>query len=114
MKDCIFCKIVKREIPAEIIHEDEYVLAFRDINPQAPVHVQIIPKKHIETLMDISPEDKDILSAIFMAAIKIAGNEGVNSSGFRMVQNCNADAGQEVFHIHFHLLGGRKMTWPPG
>ena len=114
MNNCLFCKIINKNIPAEIIYENEHVLAFRDINPKAPVHILIIPKKHIETLMDIKPEDKDLISEIYMAAIKVARDEGVSSSGFRMVQNCNADGGQEVFHIHFHLLGGRKMTWPPG
>ena len=114
MGECIFCKIAKKDIPAEVVYEDDSVMAFRDINPQAPVHVLIIPKKHIETLMDIVPEDAGTIGSIYMAAKKIAEKEGVSKSGFRLVQNCNADAGQEVFHIHFHMLGGRKLSWPPG
>ncbi len=114
MKDCLFCKIINKEIPAEIIFENDNVIAFRDIDPKAPVHVLIIPRKHIETLMDIEPEDKDLIGEIYLAAKKIAKANGVHEKGFRLVQNCNSDGGQEVFHIHFHLLGGRKMTWPPG
>lgn len=114
MEECVFCNIIDRKIPADIVYEDEYILAFRDINPKAPVHILIIPKKHIATLMNIKESDRQLIGNIYLAAQKIAAEEGIDKKGFRLVQNCNEDAGQEVFHIHFHLLGGRKMAWPPG
>ncbi len=114
MNDCIFCKIVDKEIPAEIVYENEEVMAFNDINPQAPIHVLIIPKKHIPTLNNIIAEQKKLIGEILMVAQKIAREKGIAERGYRTVFNCNADAGQDVFHIHLHLLGGRKMTWPPG
>ncbi|NOZ03704.1 MAG: histidine triad nucleotide-binding protein [FCB group bacterium] len=114
MNDCIFCKIVDKEIPAEIVYENEEVVAFNDINPQAPVHVLIIPKKHIPTLNNIVGEQKKLIGEILLVAQKIAREKGIAERGYRTVFNCNADAGQDVFHIHLHLLGGRKMTWPPG
>jgi histidine triad (HIT) family protein len=112
--DCIFCKIVNGDIPADFIYQDESVLAFRDINPQAPTHILIIPKKHIERISDIDIEDADLVSKMVLAAKKIAQDESISESGFRLVFNNNKDAGQEVFHIHLHLLGGRKFSWPPG
>lgn len=114
MEDCLFCKIIKKEIPADIVFEDDKIVAFRDIKPQAPTHILIIPKKHIPTVMDLQDGDKDIVGYIYMIAKKLADREGIAEKGFRVVVNCNADAGQEVFHIHFHLLGGRLFKWPPG
>ena len=114
MQDSIFTKIINREIPAEIIYEDEYLVAFPDINPQAPVHCLIVPKKQIPTLNDVTPEDSDIFGKIILAAKKIAREKGIDESGYRLVFNCNEGAGQTVFHIHCHLLGGRNMNWPPG
>jgi len=111
--DCIFCKIINGEIPANIFYQDEKILAFHDINPQAPVHLLIIPKKHIETLMDITPEDSDCLAHIFAKLPELARKAGLEE-GFRIVGNCKAPAGQAVFHIHFHLLGKRNFSWPPG
>lgn len=114
MKDCLFCKIINKNIPATIVFEDDKVTAFRDLSPQAPVHILIIPKRHIATLMDITEQDKDIIGYIYLVAQKLAKAEGVAQSGFRIVANCNENAGQAVFHIHFHLLGGRRLQWPPG
>ena len=114
MSDCLFCKMVSGEITPDIVYETETVLAFRDINPQAPTHVLIIPKKHIETLADMAEEDVLLMGEIMLVAKKVAEIEGIAESGYRTVFNCKQDAGQEVYHIHFHLLGGRKMKWPPG
>lgn len=114
MEDCIFCKIINKEIPAELVFEDKQVVAFNDINPQAPVHVLIIPKEHFSSLNDIPEEKKDILSHILLRARHIAQNLGIDEKGYRIVLNTSRDSGQEVFHIHFHLFGGRRMTWPPG
>jgi len=114
MENCIFCDIVNKRIPATIVYEDNRVVAFRDINPQAPVHLLIVPKKHIATIMDLTTEDKDLIGEIHLVAQKLASQESIAQCGFRLVENCNADAGQAVFHIHFHLLGGRKLLWPPG
>jgi histidine triad (HIT) family protein len=110
--DCLFCRVVRKEIPAAIVAEDEYCLAFRDINPQAPVHVLVIPREHIASLN----ESKDAVSIgrMHQMAARIAKAEGIADRGFRTVINTNADGGQTVFHLHLHLLGGRKMTWPPG
>ncbi len=111
----IFTKIINREIPADIVYETETVLAFRDINPQAPVHILIIPKIEIPKITDINgKEHAALLGDMYDAANKIAKAEGIAESGFRLVFNCGDDGGQEVYHIHMHLLGGRKMTWPPG
>ena len=111
----IFTKIINREIPADIVYETDTVLAFRDINPQAPVHVLIIPKKEIAKVTDIKGKEHALLLGdMYDAANKIAKDEGIAESGFRIVFNCGDDGGQEVYHIHMHLLGGRKMTWPPG
>lgn len=114
--ETIFSKIIRKEIPAQIVFENNEVLAFKDINPQAPVHVIIIPKiTEIETTRDITPKKHDaLLGALYEAANKIAKDLGVSETGFRLVLNCGPDAGQEVYHLHLHLLGGRKMNWPPG
>ena len=104
MKDCLFCKIIKKEIPADIVFEDDKIVAFRDIKPQAPTHILIIPKKHIPTMMDLKDDNKDIIGYVYMIAKKLAKSEGIAESGFRVVVNCKADAGQEVFHIHFRFL----------
>lgn len=112
--DCIFCRIAAGEIPARKVYEDDTVLAFHDLEPQAPVHVLIIPRRHVSTLLDASTDDADLLGAMQVRAIEIARELGLESNGFRLVTNCLADAGQTVFHIHLHLLGGRKFSWPPG
>lgn len=109
MADCIFCKIVKGTIPSEKVWESEDVLAFKDIEPQAPVHILLIPKKHIASLNDLKPEDKDTVANIVLAAQQIAAEQGVAENGYRIVNNCGADGGQIVHHIHFHLLGGAKL-----
>ncbi|MBU2567441.1 MAG: histidine triad nucleotide-binding protein [Elusimicrobia bacterium] len=114
MDDCIFCKIADKKISANVVYEDGEVLAFRDINPQAPVHILLIPKKHIPSFMDIVEADKGLIAAIYKAAQKIAGDASVDKKGFRLVVNNGQDAGQAVAHLHFHLLGGRKFSWPPG
>jgi histidine triad (HIT) family protein len=114
MDDCIFCKIVAGEIPADLVYEDDAVVAFRDLNPQAPTHVLVIPRRHIATLNDLGPEDADIMARLFLAAREIAAREGFAEAGYRTVVNCNEAGGQSVFHIHLHLLGGRMMHWPPG
>ena len=114
MSDCIFCKIAAGEIPADLVYESETAVAFRDINPQAPAHVLVIPRKHIATINDIDEDDQAIVGSLFSAAREIAASEGIAEDGYRAVMNCNEGAGQSVFHIHFHLLGGRAMGWPPG
>ena len=114
MNDCLFCSISAKKIPADIIYEDSEAVAFNDINPKAPVHVLIIPKKHISTILDITDEDNALIGHLFRLAGKIAKGKGIAERGFRLVMNTNADAGQSVFHIHLHLLGGRQMHWPPG
>ena len=111
---CIFCKIANKEIPSEIVYENDKVLAFKDLDPHAPVHILLIPKEHINSIMDINETNIDILEHITMAAKKIANIYKIGEKGFRLVNNCGADGGQTVFHLHFHLLGGRTMTWPPG
>jgi histidine triad (HIT) family protein len=114
MSEDLFLKIIAREIPADIVFETDEVLAFRDINPQAPVHVLIIPKQHIRTINDIEPGDEALVGKLFSAAKTIAAREGLSDEGYRVVMNCNEQAGQTVFHIHLHLLGGRALHWPPG
>ena len=114
MENCLFCKIINREIPAKIVYEDSQVLAFEDIKPQAPVHILIIPKEHLATLNDVSEEKQGLLATMLMKTREIARQKGLATTGYRTVLNTARDAGQEVFHIHFHLLGGRRMTWPPG
>ncbi len=114
MEECIFCKIVSKDIPATVIYEDERMIAFDDINPQAPVHVLLIPKEHFPSLEEIPDEKKDILSHLLIKARGIAQEKEIAESGYRIVLNTGRDSGQDVLHIHFHLLGGRQMTWPPG
>ena len=114
MSDCLFCRIIAREIPSSIVYEDERVLAFKDINPQAPLHVLVIPKRHVATLNDLSPADDGIVGELVRRAAAIATEEGYADRGFRAVFNTNREAGQTVFHIHLHLLAGRSLTWPPG
>ena len=112
--DCIFCKIVSRQILSEIVFEDEKIIAFRDISPAAPVHILIIPKQHISSALEINSSNSSIVSYIIEAAARIAREEGIAEDGFRIVNNCGKDGGQTVNHLHFHLLGGRNLTWPPG
>ena len=112
MNDCLFCKIAKKEIKAEIVHEDERALAFRDIRPAAPTHVLVIPRTHISSLDEVAAEHEADVGYLFRVASQIAAREGL-TSGYRTVFNCGADAGQSVFHIHLHVLGGRRMAWPP-
>lgn len=114
MGDTIFGKIIRREIPADIVYEDDDVLAFRDLNPQAPVHVLFIPKKPIATLNDATPDDAALLGKVLLAAADYAKQEGFAEDGYRTVVNCNTHGGQTVYHLHVHLLAGRKLTWPPG
>jgi histidine triad (HIT) family protein len=114
MADCLFCKIVERKIPANIVYEDERVLAFNDINPQAPTHVLIIPKRHIPTLNHIGTEDDQLVGELVRRAAIIAKELGFSETGYRTLFNTNRGAGQTVFHVHLHLLGGRSMAWPPG
>jgi histidine triad (HIT) family protein len=114
MSDCLFCKFVSGEIKPNVVYEDLDVLAFRDVNPQAPSHILVIPKRHIATLNDLQPEDAELMGKLSLAAQKVAKDEGIDGPGYRTVINCNAEAGQSVFHIHLHLLGGRPMGWPPG
>jgi len=112
--DCIFCKILNKEIPANFIYEDDNVVAFNDLNPQAPIHILIIPKQHISTINEIDESNYDISGKMILSAKKIALQLGINEEGYRLVFNCNKNGGQEVFHIHLHLLGGRLFKWPPG
>lgn len=112
--DCLFCKIIAGEIPADIIFESEAAIAFRDINPQAPTHVLIIPRQHVATINDIESEHESLVGGLFSAAKAIAEDEGLSEDGYRVVMNCNEAAGQTVFHLHLHLLGGRRLDWPPG
>lgn len=112
--ECIFCSIIHGKIPAKVIYRDENAIAFEDVNPQAPVHVLVVPVKHIPTPLDISKEDRHIVGHLFDVANSVAKMRGIGAAGFRLVMNCNRDAGQSVFHIHLHLLGGRVMQWPPG
>jgi histidine triad (HIT) family protein len=114
MTDCIFCKIIAKKIPSKIVYEDDIALAFEDINPQAPVHTLVIPKKHIATVLDLKEEDAHLMGHLVKIANKIAKQKGIAERGFRLVTNCNPESGQEVYHIHLHLLGGRPMHWPPG
>ena len=112
MTDCLFCKMVAGTIKPDVVFEDENVLAFRDINPQAPVHILIIPKRHISTMNDL--DDTLLTGQILQTAAKLARQEGISEAGYRTVFNCNKNGGQDVYHLHLHLLGGRQMSWPPG
>ena len=110
----LFTKIINREIPADIIYENDEIIAFNDINPQAPIHILIVPKKEISTINDIDEEDKVLIGKMFIVAKKIAKDLKIDESGYRTVFNCNEHGGQTVYHIHLHLLGGRQLSWPPG
>ncbi|MBN1541373.1 histidine triad nucleotide-binding protein [candidate division KSB1 bacterium] len=111
---CVFCQIVKKEIDAAVVYTDEWVVAFKDIHPQASTHVLIVPKKHISTLNQLQDADAEIVGRMVLAAQKLAGEFGIAQDGYRLVMNCNSDGGQTVFHLHLHLLGGRRFHWPPG
>ncbi|CUB02481.1 histidine triad nucleotide-binding protein [Marinomonas fungiae] len=112
--DCLFCKLVNGDIPAKILYQDDDVIAFEDIAPQAPTHFLVIPKRHISTLNDLSADDAALVGKLPITAAKIAQQLGIADDGFRVVMNCNEMGGQTVYHIHMHVLGGRAMTWPPG
>jgi histidine triad (HIT) family protein len=114
MTDCIFCKIANNEIPTTLRYQDDHIVAFNDLHPQAPQHILIIPRKHIATLNDLSSSDTDIVGKLTLTAKKLAHDLNLAENGYRLVMNCNSDGGQAVFHIHMHLLGGRQMAWPPG
>ena len=114
MPECLFCKIAAGELDTELVYEDEEVVAFNDLNPQAPIHVLVIPRKHIATLNDLESADAGLVGRLYLAAKTLARKKGVDDSGYRTLMNCNADGGQTVFHLHLHLLGGRRMGWPPG
>jgi histidine triad (HIT) family protein len=114
MTDCIFCKIIAGEIPSTQVYADDRVTAFRDINPVAPTHVLIIPQKHIETVNDLTPEDEALVGYLFTTAKKIAADEGITESGYRLIMNCGPDGGQVVYHLHLHLIGGHRMRHPMG
>ncbi len=114
MQNCLFCKIVNREVPARIVFEDERVLAFEDIDPKAPVHILIIPKKHFATLLDVPEDEGDLIWHLLKVARGVARTKNIAERGFRIVSNCNPESGQSVYHLHVHMLGGRQMQWPPG
>jgi histidine triad (HIT) family protein len=114
MADCLFCRIIRGELPASIVHQDERVVAFDDINPQAPMHVLVVPRKHVATLNDLTPEDDGLVGELVRRGAAIARQRGHADAGYRTVFNCNAGAGQSVWHIHLHVLGGRRFSWPPG
>ncbi len=114
MTDCLFCKMVAGEIRPDVVYEDDAVLAFRDINPQAPTHVLVVPRTHIATINDLEPSHAELVGRLYLAAREVARQEGLAERGYRTVMNCNAEAGQTVFHLHLHVLGGRPMKWPPG
>lgn len=114
MADCLFCRIIAGEIPATIVFQDDAVVAFRDITPQAPMHVLVIPRRHVGSLNDLTEADDALVGRLVRTAAAIAQQHGYGPAGYRTVVNCNADAGQTVFHVHVHMLAGRKMTWPPG
>lgn len=112
--DCLFCKIIAQSIPADIVWQDDRVIAFRDINPQAPTHILVIPRKHIATVNDIAPGDHELIGHMVSTARQLAVQEGFSEDGYRLAMNCNEQGGQTVYHIHLHLMGGRQFTWPPG
>ena len=112
--DCLFCKIVEKKIPADIVYESEDIIAFKDIEPKAPIHCLIIPKKHISTINDIDGSNSNIIGLMYEAAAQLARTLNVNKDGYRVVMNCNSNGGQTVYHIHLHFLAGRRLSWPPG
>jgi histidine triad (HIT) family protein len=111
---CLFCRLIAGEIPAKIVHQDDDLIAFEDINPQAPMHVLVVPRRHVATLNELSADDDVLVGRMIRRAAAIAASRGFAEGGYRTVFNCNPDAGQTVFHVHLHVLGGRKLTWPPG
>jgi histidine triad (HIT) family protein len=113
-QDCIFCRIIEGSAKAQIVYQDDALVVFKDIRPKAPVHLLLVPRKHIPTLLDLELGDENLMGRIFHAAASVAREQGLEEKGFRVVVNCGAQAGQTVFHIHFHLMGGRTLTWPPG
>lgn len=114
MADCLFCKIIAGEIPGQIVHADDALVAFRDINPQAPLHVLVVPRRHIPTLNDLTPADDALVGSMFRLAAAIAKEHGYADRGYRAVFNCNREAGQSIWHLHLHVLAGRALAWPPG
>jgi histidine triad (HIT) family protein len=112
--NCLFCKIIEKKIPSRFVHEDDYAVAFEDVNPQAPVHTLIVPKKHIPDIHSIAISERELIGHLFFVAKSIASQKGLEKGGYRMVINNGQDAGQSVFHVHLHLLSGRRFTWPPG
>ena len=114
MEGCLFCALVAGKINANIVYQDDRIVAFRDVKPQAPVHILIIPRKHVAGVLDIEPDDHAVIGEIFQVASRLAREQGIGDSGFRVVVNSGADAGQSVFHLHYHLIGGRQMSWPSG
>lgn len=114
MSECLFCKIVEKKIPAKLVLEDEHTLAFDDINPQAPIHTLVIPKRHVSAIQDLGMGDESLFARLLISCTKVATLKGVQESGYRLVANTGRDAGQTVFHLHVHVLGGRRMAWPPG
>jgi len=114
MPDCLFCKIIAGDIPGTVLYQDDRIVILKDINPQAPTHALVVPRRHIATLNDLAPEDDGLVGGMIRRAAIFAGEQGHAERGYRTVFNCNADAGQTVFHIHLHLLGGRRLGWPPG
>lgn len=114
MASCLFCRAIAREVPAKILYEDDALVVIQDINPQSPLHALVIPRKHIATLNDLTPGDDDLVGSLFRQAAALAARSGVAERGYRTVFNCNREAGQSVYHIHLHVLGGRPLAWPPG
>lgn len=114
MSDCIFCRIIAKDIPSKIVHEDEHTVAFDDVNPQAPVHVLVVPRRHVPSLNEAKAEDSALLGQLMRTCLAVAGEKGLSESGYRVVTNIGADGGQTVSHLHLHVLGGRAMRWPPG
>ena len=112
--ECLFCKIVEKKIPAKLVHEDQHTLAFDDINPQAPVHTLVIPKRHVSAVHDLGNGDESLLARLLLTCTRVAMLKGIQESGYRLVTNMGRDGGQTVAHLHFHVLGGRHMAWPPG
>lgn len=113
-QSCIFCRIARREIPAALVHEEDELLAFHDLNPQAPVHILLIPRRHIPSVGELQAEDREVAGRLLLAAAVVARGQGLDATGFRVVANVGEDGGQTVGHLHLHLLGGRRLTWPPG
>lgn len=114
MNECIFCEIIAKRMPSDFVYEDDEIVAFKDINPQAPVHILVVPRKHYPTLLDIKPEDAELMGKLILVANEVAKKFNIHNRGFRLVFNCNREAGQSIYHVHLHLLGGRIMMWPPG